>query len=236
MRDWRGLVEQRLKGIRLSERESAEVSEELSDHLQSVYETSVADGLGEQPAVERALGEVSNWQELRTKIESSRKKELPVNKRVSQFWFPALVTLFLSMVLLMVIQLVGPDPAAPDPLIAGSSHWRLIAPIAVVYVSWLLTLPFIGALGAWLSKRAGGSFKTIFSAMAFPVFPFLTFFVIGLPIALILDDHVAHNITIPAFLVGASAWIVFPAIALVSGGLPVYFLFSRSGSSQVAHS
>src|SRR6266404_4163097 len=111
------------------------------------------------------------------------------------------------------------------------SLMTLLMPMAVVYVSWLLTLPLIGAMGAYLSIRAGGSPRAVFSSILFPVFPYLVFFVVGLPLALILDDHVAHNITIPAFFVGLSAWIIFPAVALLAGGLAVQVLVSRRVSS-----
>jgi len=232
MPDWHELVRQRLGETSLPENDAAEVVEELADHLEETYHTSLGQGLTEQAALQRSLREVSSWRQLRSKIESSRKKELTVNQRTWQFWLPAFTTLFLSMVLLMAIQFAGPDPAAPDPLVLGSSHWRLIAPVVVVYGSWLFTLPFIGALGAYLSKRAGGNLKTVLSAVVFPVFPFLAFLVIGLPVALILDDHVAHNITLPAFLVGSSAWIVFPAIALLAGGLPVRYFTSRRPTAR----
>src|SRR5262245_49315204 len=170
MPDWNQLVRQRLAGIELNEDETSDVVEELAGHLDESYRYFLSRGAMDQEAILMSLQEVSNWQHLRAKIESSRKKASPMNERVSQFWFPAFVTLFLSMVLLMVIQLWGPDLPAPDPLIVGSSHWRFIAPALVVYGSWLVTLPFIGALGAWLSRRAGARAKTVFLAIAFPVF------------------------------------------------------------------
>lgn len=212
MHDWRGLVEQRLQGIRLTERESAEVAEELSDHLQSVYEASMALGLADHTAVERALREVSSWQELRTKIESSRKREPTVNQRVLQFWFPACLSLFLAQAGLMLIQTLGPAaysrPAAIGPR---------IMPPAAVYAAWLITLPFIGALAAYLSRRAGGRASSSFWAITFPVFPFLAFLAIGLPLAIALDDHVARGVSLPLFLVGLSGWVGFPAAALLAG-------------------
>src|SRR5437667_296490 len=90
-----------------------------------------------------------------------------------------------------------------------------------------LLLRLIGALGAHMSRRAGGSARTVFLSIVFPILPYLAFFLIGLPVALILDDHVAHNITIPAFFVGLSAWVIFPAAALLAGGWPVHFFASR---------
>jgi hypothetical protein len=154
-------------------------------------------------------------------IESARKKENPMPKRVAQFWLPAFLTLLLSMVLLAVIQMFGPNPWTR---VVASRWWM---PVAVVYVSWLLFLPLIGALGAYISRRAGGSARAVFFSIVFPTLPYLTFFLIGLPIALILDDRVAHNITIPAFFVGLSAWVIFPAAALLAGGWPVHFFASR---------
>ena len=151
-----------------------------------------------------------------------------MNKRTSQFWIPGLLTLFASMSLLALIQIFGPNPWV-TPALHG---WRFIAPAAVVYVPWLLTLPFIGAAGGWLSGRAGGSVRTVFASMVFPVLPYLAFFSIGLPIAMIIDDHVAHNIMIPAFFVGLAAWVVFPAVALLSGGLLTRFFVLRGSASR----
>jgi hypothetical protein len=222
MRDWRGLVEQRLKGIRLTEQESAEVSEELSDHLQSVYETSAAEGLAEPAAVERALREVSNWQELRTKIESSRKKEPTVNQRVSQFWFPAFLSLFLARAGLMLIQTLGPVAYHRAAAIGPRTM-----PPGAVYAAWLITLPFVGALATYLSRRAGGRASSSFWAVTFPVFPFLAFLVIGLPLAIALDDHVARNVSLPLFLVGFSGRVLFPAAALLAGRVSVQYLLER---------
>ena len=145
-----------------------------------------------------------------------------MTKRVSQFWVPALLTLLLSMVFLLLIQKFGPDPVVVEP-----TKYLRVTPVAVVYIAWLLTLPFIGAVGAYLSIRAGGSIRAALSSIIFPVLPYLTFFIIGLPIALLLDDHLAHNITIPAFFVGLSAWVIFPAVALLAGGLPVRHFASR---------
>ena len=229
MPDWQELVKQRLKGIRLSDEDAAEVAKELADHLESVYQTCISDGFTEHAAVPRALREVSNWQELRTQIESSRKEETTVNKRVSQFWFPAFLTLFLSQVALMLIQTMG--PTVYNSLAA--SRPRMMPP-NVVYAAWLITLPLIGAVGAYLSRRAGGHAKSLFWAVAFPVFPFLAFLTIGLPLAMALDDHVARNVSLPLFLVGFSGWVVFPAVALIGGGLAVQYLSRGSDARRTA--
>ena len=62
-------------------------------------------------------------------------------------------------------------------------------PMMVVHVSWLIVLSFIGDLGGYVSGRAGGSARALLTAVIFPILPYLAFFAIGLPVALILDDQ-----------------------------------------------
>jgi len=221
MPDWQQIVSSKLSGLALEPEEVTQVLEEVAGHLEEEYQSLLSKDVPEKEAARRALRRVDDWQALKQMIESARKKENPMPKRVAQFWLPAFLTLLLSMVLLAVIQMFGPNPWTR---VVASRWWM---PVAVVYVSWLLFLPLIGALGAYMSRRAGGSARAVFFSIVFPTLPYLTFFLIGLPIALILDDRVAHNITIPAFFVGLSAWVIFPATALLAGGWPVHFFASR---------
>lgn len=228
MPDWKELVRRRLRGMSLEGEQATEVVEELGAHLEETYQTCLNQGLSEPAALRKALLEVSDWRDLRTKIESSRKKEPHMNTRVRQFWLPALSTFFLSQVALMLIGTLGPkvyiSPAAIHP--------RLLPP-NTLFLAWLATLPLIGAFGAYLSVRAGGRAKSMFSAITFPVLPFLAFIVIGLPIAMALDDHVARALTLPLFLIGFSAWVVFPAMALAAGGWSLRYLVQQSNGSRV---
>jgi len=231
MRDWTHVVRQYLAGIALDEPEAAQAVEELASHLEETYQFLTSQGHSDDHAVRKVLSDVGDWEELKRKIDRSRRKEFTVAKRVAQFWLPAFLTLFSSM-LFLLIQFFGPDPVMIEP-----TKKLRVTPVAVVYVSWLLTLPFIGSMGAYLSLRAGGRSRAALFSVVFPVLPYLAFFVVGLPLALILDDHVAHNITIPALFVGLSAWVIFPAIALLAGGLPVQqFVSSRLSSSRTAPS
>jgi len=221
MPDWQQIVSSKLSGLALEPEEVTQVLEEVAGHLEEEYQSLLSKDVPEKEAARRALRRVDDWQALKQMIESARKKENPMPKRVAQFWLPAFLTLLLSMVLLAVIQMFGPNPWTR---VVASRWWM---PVAVVYVSWLLFLPLIGALGAYISRRAGGSARAVFFSIVFPTLPYLTFFLIGLPIALILDDRVAHNLTISAFFVGLSAWVIFPAAALLAGGWPVHFFASR---------
>ena len=222
MPDWLELVRLRLTGLALEKDDLAQVVEELAGHLDDQYQSLLDKGISEQTATKCVLQQVMDWGELKSKIESSRWKEQTMNKRVSQFWFPAFLTILLAMSFLMIVEALGFEPWV-------SSAWggpQGTVPVAVVYLPWLITLPFIGALGAYLSGRAGAPPWAVFASVMFPAVPYLAFFVIGLPTTVVLDGHVAHNIAISAFIVGFGVWVVLPAMALLAGGLPVHY-FSR---------
>ena len=231
MPDWAQMVREKLASLALEGGDdAAQVFDELADHLEQHYRALLSEGGSEEEALRGALAAAGDWKALQRKIESSRNEETTVNKRVTQFWFPAFLTLSLSMVLLAVLELFGPKPWVTA--MPGGPRLRM-TPLAVVYVSWLVFLPFIGALAAYLSGHAGGRSRAVFFSIVFPVFPYVAFFVIGLPLALILGDQAARNITIPAFFVGLSAWVIFPAMALLAGGWPVqYFAARRLGATQ----
>src|ERR1700685_2667690 len=208
MPDWQELVRQRLKGLALESEESAQIVKEPADHLEDQYRALLCDGISEKVAINCVREKIGDWRDLKSQIESSREKERPMNSRVSQFWLPAFLTILLAMSFLMIVEALGFEPWV-------SSAWggpQGTIPVAVVYLPWLITLPFIGALGAHLSGRAGARRCQIFSSVIFPTAPYLAFFIIGLPITLVLEGSVAHNIMPSAFLVGFAVWVLLPAI------------------------
>jgi hypothetical protein len=204
------------------------VHAELAAHLEETYEALLREGMTIAAAVQHALGEVENWQDLRRRIQAAKTKENIMTDRVKQFWFPSLLTLLLSMGLLMLIQVFGPNPW----LVARKSGWSLVAPVAVVYLPWLFSLPLIGAMGAYLSNRAGGSQRAMFSSVVFPVMPYLAFFLLALPVMAIFNERLAHNIMFGALFVGLFAWVLAPGAALLAGGFLVQLLFSRRSPSR----
>ena len=232
MPDWQELVRRRLSGLALDAEEKDEVHAELAAHLEDTYEASLREGMLEPQALSRALSVAGNWQNLRRGIQIARRKENNMTNRVRQLWLPGLLTLFTSMSLLMLIQFFGPRPQIVHPndaynLSLQLRSWSMIAPVMVVYVPWLLALLLIGALGAYLSHRAGASQRVVFLSILFPVLPYLTFFLIGFPLASILEEHVTHNIIFSAFLIGLLAWVLLPGGALLAGGLPAQLFLSR---------
>ena len=199
---------------------------ELAAHLEETYEALLREGIPEPNAIHRTLSLAGDWRDLRQRIQIARKKENNMTNRVTQLWLPGLLTLFAAMSLLMLIQFFRPNPQIVD-----RSGWYMVAPVLVIYVPWLLSLPLIGALGAYLSHRGGALQRVVLLSILFPVLPYLTFFLIGFPIALVVNDHVAHNIMFAALFVGLFAWVLLPGVALLAGGLPVLF-FSRRLASR----
>jgi hypothetical protein len=226
MPDWEALVGEQFAAISLEPEERREVIAELAGHLEETFEQLRRQGLSEEAATEHALSQVKNWQSLRRKIQQARMKEDVMTDRVKQVWLPGFLTLFLSMMLLMAIQFFG-----PKPLVLSPHGWRVMAPMAVIYVPWLLCLVPIGAMGAYLSSWAGASRRGTFVSIAFPVLPYFVFFIVAFPVCVILDDQVAHNVELSALWVGLVAWVVLPAVALLAGGYPVQIIKSRGAAS-----
>ncbi len=228
MRDWQELVHKRLSGLALDALEKEEVQLELAAHLEESYERFCKQGLHEKEAARRALEQVSDWQDLQCRILNAKKKGHPMKKRTHQLWIPGFLTLTLSMIFLTVLQKLGFQPR-----IAWSG------PNAVLlYVPWLLSLPFFGALGAYVSSRAGGSRGTVLLASVFPVLAltaaFLLMFPIGLTIERLTGNHVNFSIVATALLKDGIGWILVPGAALLAGGLVAHLLFSPRSSSQNA--
>lgn len=228
MPDWQELVRQHLAGLELDTAEKEEVQAELAAHLEETYEVSLREDMLEPQALSRALSVAGNWQSLRREIQIARRKK-NMTSRVRQLWLPGFLTLFMSMILLMIIQFFGPRPQ-----IVQLHGWSMIAPVMVVYAPWLLALLLIGALGSYLSHRAGASQRVVLLSILFPVLPYLCFCVIGLPLALILEEHLAHSILASSILVGFFAWVLLPGLALLAGGLPTQLFLCRRLTSRGA--
>jgi hypothetical protein len=225
MSDWQELVRQRLSGLALGAEEKDEVHAELAAHLEESYESLRAKGLSEQAAMQQTLGQVADWQALRRRIQTARTKGNIMNDRVRQLWLPGMLTFTLSMGLLALVQKFGPRPIVLD-LDKGT-------PVLMFYTSWLLTLPFAGAMGALLSKRAGGSPKILAISSVFPVLPYGVVFLIAIPAGLLLSHNLAHHIVASAFITMMFGWVLVPGVALLSGGLLVQLLSRRSSSPGV---
>ncbi len=225
MPDWQELVRKRLSGLKLGSAEREEVHAELAVHLEESYESLRTKGLPEQAAMQQTLAQVADWQDLRREIQIARTvKENLMNDRVRQLWLPGLLTFALSMGLLELVQKFGARPIVLD-LDKGT-------PVLMFYTPWLLVLPLAGALGAYLSKRAGGSARIVLASSIFPVLPFGVVFMIAGPVGLVISHSLAHHIVTAAFFSMSVGWVLAPGIALLVGGLLMQLLISRRSSTH----
>ena len=229
MPDWKALVQSQLAGLALEPEENDQVIAELAAHLDESCEALQTEGLPEREAVLRTLAQVPDWQDLGHTIACAKKGENLMEKRVRQLWIPGFLALILSTLFLMAFRKLGFHPRI---LWNGQST-------ILLYVPWLLSLPFLGALGAYASSRAGGSRRTMLLASVFPALAltaaFLLMFPIGLAIERITGNQVNFSIVATALLRDGIGWILIPGAALFAGGLPVRLLLSRRlGSRRIA--
>jgi hypothetical protein len=223
MPDWQEFVRQRLSGLALEAGEKGEVHEELAAHLEESYEALQKEGLPEKDATHRTLAQVADWRDLQRKISIARRRGHLMHNRMHQLWIPGFLTLTLSMVFLMMLQKFG---FRPRIVWSGS--------IAILlYLPWLLSLPFFGALGACLSARAGGSRGAALFSSAFPVLALTTAFLLMFPIGWIMEratgnrvDYVHFSFVATALLKEGIGWLVVPGAALLAGSLLVQRFFS----------
>ena len=226
MRDWGALVEQRLAGLVLEPEEKAEVIAEVAAHLEEICEEMLRQGMTEEEAVRRALSQAGDWQDLRRKILTAKRGEQVMEKRVRQLWVPGFLTLILSMLFLTALQKFG---LRPRIVWSGSNS-------VLLYMPWLLSLPFFGALGASVSSRAGGSRRTALFVSVFPAlalaFAFLFMFPFSATIELITGRPVDFSRVAIVLLRDGIGWILVPGVALLAGGLLAHAFFSARPSSR----
>nr|HKW64122.1 hypothetical protein [Candidatus Acidoferrum sp.] len=227
MPDWQELVRQRLAGLKLDAAEKEEVQAELAAHLEEAYEILCKQGLPEKEAEHRTLEQVSDWQELRRKIDATKRREQPMKKRAQQLWIPGFLALVVSTLFLMAVQ----EVFGVKPRIVGSG-----AAAILLYVPWLAALPFIGALGAYLSSRAGSSRSTMMLASVFPAVSLAAAFLLMFPIGMIVEqvhkNDLSFGVVAATLLSNWIGWIVVPGAELLAGGLLVQLFFGRASSSR----
>ena len=229
MRNWQELVRQRLAGLELDAAEKEEVQAEVAAHLEESYEALLKEGVTEPAAVQRARSQVTNWRDLQRRIFIAKRRGHFMKRRVYQLWIPGFLTLILSVVLQMMLQKLGFRVR-----IVGSG------PNAIVfYVPWLAGLPFFGALGAFLSSRAGGSRGTMVLSSVFPVLALAGAFVFLFPFDVIVKWIIGSKvdsfaIVATTILRDGTGWLLIPGVALLAGGLVANLLIGRPSSSHGA--
>ena len=144
-----------------------------------------------------------------------------LNLRTKSLWLPGFVSLTAASMLMFAEEFVlVHDPSfyftdismRPSHLISGLPGW--------FYSAWLLIQVPCGALGAFLSRRNGGTRGARIVAGAFPALTM--FFLCGLLIPIsALFEHTTFALSHPSGLaLGVLIWAAVPAVTLLLGTAP----------------
>ena len=210
MPDWCAMVRSRLGALGLSSVREEEIRAELAEHLEDAYQGALARGLAPEAARERALAQVSDWQDLARKICSAGREENAMSPTAKTLWIPGVSVPFLASIMLVVMTRVVPSTLWASP----NGPWMMLGP-------WLLSYFVFGALGAYWSRQAGGDLRARLLSGVFPLALHLTIFALPIIVAAFVDHPRFPEHSQLGWLLRTSlGWIVIPGVALAIGALP----------------
>lgn len=219
MRDWEQLVGERI-GARFVAAHP-EVVCELASHLRETCEDLINAGMPHERAERQALAQVASWIRLRNDLERAREGDSMKNQQIRSVWLPGLLTVVSGFGLFNVTEASG---ALRSWIL--QSRVTAVLPLPTLHnpgvlfaISWVAVLPLAGALGAFVSWRAGGRpgqrvIAALFPALVIAGLAFL--FLIGDVLRPAMREGAALGHFVDAFVV----WFLFPAISLTLGTLP----------------
>jgi hypothetical protein len=206
--DFKKLVSEQMSDLNLPPHAKDQVIAELAAHLEDSKDA------------EAALDAVS-WQKLKHAIEHAKCKEGVMNTRTKSLWLPGFVSLTAAVLFMSSEELLLTHDSSfyfmdrslrPSHLISGLPFW--------FYCGWLFALVLCGALGAFLSRRNGG---TRAARMVAGVFPALVMFLLCgfvIPVSALFERNV-YVFRHPAGLgLGILIWAAAPGLALLLGASP----------------
>jgi hypothetical protein len=155
-------------------------------------------------------------------ITQIHKKELPVDLHANKVWLPGATSCLLFFGLYFMFSLL------PVYTNFDSSKHRFL----FISIPYLAVMPFVGALGAYLSRRMKGSVVERILSALFPVFTFAALFAVRIVYGLFFERE---PYTLPHFLTGLSLTLIFIIVGglfLVLGAWP----FCRNGKFKPSDS
>jgi post-segregation antitoxin (ccd killing protein) len=81
MPDWKRLISERIGTLALSREARQGVIAELASHLEDLYQNCRTRGVNESQAIEIALSQAADWQELAREISDAKSQEGGMNDR-----------------------------------------------------------------------------------------------------------------------------------------------------------
>jgi len=190
---------------------------ELAAHLEDACEARVAEGLSDEEAVQETLQSSTDWPELRRRIRRANPQR-GFNDRTRQVWIPGLVSLILANAVLMFF---GGVALKPLPVTYQPLSWYPGVALILIYMRWIALQPLTGAIGAYLSYRAGGDRG---SRVIVGLFPSVVMFALWFGLIPISEIFARNRFVLEHpiyFAAGAISWILVPGMALFLGTIPV---------------
>lgn len=210
MPDWRAFVHERVAGLGLGAEREEEIRMELAEHLEDAYQAALERGLSPDAALAWAREQVPDWQGLVRQIRLARQEGTDMSHTAKTLWVPGVSVLLLASIMLILMTRVVPATLWTSP----NGPWLMLGP-------WLLSYFVFGALGAYLSRRAGGDPRARLLSGVFPLALHLTIFVLPIIVAAVADSARYPEHRQLAWLLRTSlAWVVIPGVALAIGALP----------------
>jgi len=220
MHDWKKFVQERMNTTSLAPEQREEIVREIAAHLEDVFEAARSEGFTEVEALKRATSEEVDWRRLTAQIQRTKQREGIMNDRTKKFWLPGFISLASASIFLMILAKISYEPRV---ILLRSSLMILVYPI------WLAAQPAFGALGAYFSRRGGG---TVWVRLAAGLFPSLVLFA-GICIALLVrglqsgpyDWGTGGSDAVIKSMIGG---ILIPSVGLLAGAIP----FLREAKTQ----
>ena len=215
MPDWKQIVGDRLGALHLPAETKDDVVAELALHLEEVSENARNAGLSGSAATALALEEVQNWRALAAQISRARSKEGVMNRRIKSLWLPAMAGVLGAGLAVTALHWID---VSPHYVFRGSylchAPSGTCAGIAIsFYWPWLAATPAIGALGAYLSRRAGGRVGSrLLAGLAPALLIFLGSFLTQPVVPIASFSHY--------YFYCVTNWVLIPGLLLLLGALP----------------
>lgn len=261
--DWREEARRKLADSKLSAEEREEISRELAGYLEDLCSDASARGLDDSVAAQtgptqQAAAELHEDKHLGAHLYRAREENaMNLNDRTRRLWLPGMAMFVATAALLAVFQslalglfhVVAPLPITGTLSAHVTTYPELVRNVMrhdsaalMTFLGWLCTLPFLGALGASWSRRAGGARIAQLAAGLFPLILFAAIFIgqrgvgqAGTSVPFLAMDALPPAHMFFLFLSTAAnlllSWVVIPGAALLIGVVP--FLRSSNSSRPV---
>ena len=214
------MVRLRLGALGLGAAREEEIRAELAEHLEDAYQDALQCGLSPEAAIACAHEQVLDWKCLARKIRRAGQEEDAMSHTTKTLWLPGMSVLIFSVILLLVmIRLVPPTAwGGPKPPV------HLLATLLFPYFVF-------GALGAYWSRRAGGSIAARFLSGTFPLALHLVIFFLPIAVAMLSGaPNFPEHRQVSWLLRTSIVWVVIPGVALAIGTLR----FLRDGAERAS--